>query len=79
MKAHDLKILRQAAKILRREFPKKQQCKTFVWDCIGCRLWRAAEEYESFAVDFIVSEEEQEKYLKKYEKEKKRIEANNPK
>lgn len=81
MTTFQLKILRDAAKILKRYVKKNIRCedKDWNWGCWECRFQRTVREYESLVHDVLESDEEIEAYMKKYDKMKKKIEKNNPK
>lgn len=73
MKSTQLKILRQAAKILKKD-PVSKSCKTYCFGCIQCQTSHLCQEYISFVEDFLESAEEIERYLKQFDRAKKKFE-----
>ena len=69
MKSKQLKVLRQAAKILKKD-PISKGCKTYCYGCWQCMMANLSQEFISFVEDWLKSDEEIALYFKRFEKKK---------
>lgn len=78
MKYAQLKIVREAVKILKKE-PIAKHCAEYDFGCFQCNISELIEKFALFVEEHLQSDEEIDTYLKKYDKMMKKIEKNNPK